>query len=137
LSIEFRREWFTPEMCRAEPDKWFVFGDNVKRVGKGGQAIIRDEPNAIGIITKKAPNNLPESFLTDKQYLTNCRYIVGDLQTREYKLICGDIVVFPVDGVGTGRANLPTKAPSTYVFLRSAISSLCNTYGVTNKFEEI
>ena len=31
--------------------KLFVFGDNTYRVGKGGTAAVRDEPNAMGVVT--------------------------------------------------------------------------------------
>lgn len=41
----------------------FVFGDNLIREGYGGAAILRDEPNTYGFITKKYPDNKNESFL--------------------------------------------------------------------------
>jgi len=46
---------YTPEILKANPDKVYLFGDNLEKVGRGpgaGQAIIRDEPNAYGIPKK-------------------------------------------------------------------------------------
>jgi len=40
----------------------YIFGDNTYRVGKSGQAIIRDENNAFGIVTKVAPSNDTNAF---------------------------------------------------------------------------
>lgn len=46
----------------------FVFGDNFLRRGKKGAAVLRDEPNTYGFITKKYPNNKTESFFSVKEY---------------------------------------------------------------------
>ena len=136
ILIEFREEWYTPEMLRAEPDKIFVFGDNTKRVGKGGQAIIRDEPNALGVVTKWYGNNYPQAFMKDDEYLLNVNTIISDLQVVESYLRAGHTVVWPKDGIGTGRARLSTEAPKTYLFITGTLTYFCNKYGVVNKFEE-
>jgi lantibiotic modifying enzyme len=60
----------TKEYLRNNPNHVFVFGDNLKRRGKGGAAKLRDEPNVYGFITKKAPNNDIDSFYTKKEYDT-------------------------------------------------------------------
>lgn len=66
------RERITRQDLRDEPDKIFLFGDNLKRAGYGGQAKeMRGEKNAVGIPTKKAPNNREESFFTDKEFEAN------------------------------------------------------------------
>ena len=60
----------TPQWLRQHPEYVFVFGDNLQRWGKGGAAVCRDEPNAYGFITKKAPNNNDSSFYRpDEEYL--------------------------------------------------------------------
>lgn len=58
----------TAEYLRAHPECIFVFGDNTIRKGKGGAATLRDEPNTYGFITKKYPNNRPESFYKFREY---------------------------------------------------------------------
>lgn len=58
----------TAKYLRENPTHIFVFGDNLARKGKGGSAALRDEKNTYGFITKKAPNNDPESFYTKEEY---------------------------------------------------------------------
>ena len=58
----------TREYLRANPNSVFVFGDNLIRKGRGGAAILRDEPNTYGFITKKYPNNLDSSFYRPDEY---------------------------------------------------------------------
>lgn len=60
--------WITREYLRANPNHVFVFGDNLLGIGKGGAALLRDEPNTYGFITKKAPNNRESSFYKPEEY---------------------------------------------------------------------
>ena len=58
--------WITREIVQANPDKIFLFGDNLLRVGLGGQAgATRGEPNAVGIPTKKTPAGDEAASFTD------------------------------------------------------------------------
>ena len=66
---------FSVDLVRKNPDKVFLFGDNLKGYGKGGQAIIRNESNAIGIPTKKAPSMDKTAFFTDAEYTSNKKVI--------------------------------------------------------------
>lgn len=62
------RDRVTRETVRTERDKIFLFGDNLLEQGFGGQAAeMRGEENTVGIPTKKAPSNDPNSFFTDKE----------------------------------------------------------------------
>jgi hypothetical protein len=93
--------------CRADaqanPDVLWVFGDNEARVGYGGQAReMRGEPNAIGIATLAAPGR----YWSDDNLARNCAVIDKDMEHLFLALQAGRIVVFPMDGVGTGLANL-------------------------------
>ena len=109
--IEYRK-FITRQMIRNEPDKLFVFGDNLQRKGLGGQAKeMRGEPNAVGIPTKRAPSMDEDAFLVD-----------GDLGLWEHcshndraRLLVhhsnGGIIVWPEDGIGTGLAQLPQRSP--------------------------
>ena len=54
--IEVWDAWYTTELVESNPDCLFVFGDNLKHKGHGGQAIIRDCSNTFGIPTKREPN---------------------------------------------------------------------------------
>jgi hypothetical protein len=57
--------WYTPDLMELNPDTVFVFGDNARRIGKGGQAIIRDYPNALGIATKRIGDMARGSFFEE------------------------------------------------------------------------
>ena len=53
---------------RQNPKHVFVFGDNLLRKGYGGAAILRNEPNVYGFVTKKAPTNNPSDSYTPEEY---------------------------------------------------------------------
>lgn len=123
---------YTRADFHAHPDKLFVFGDNHARQGHGGQAReARGEPNAVGIRTKKAPTYREQDFLSDSDYTLNVTAILEDLQPVFQALRDGKTVVWPADGVGTGIAGLPTRAPETLRFLNTVIDSLMRVYGTT------
>lgn len=101
------------------PNKIFVFGDNLKRKGEGGQAIIRGEENAYGIVTKKSPSSKSSSYFTDDDFDDNKENIDKDIQ--KIKSDGRKIIVFPRDGLGTGLAKLKKKAPKTYKYLKDRL----------------
>jgi hypothetical protein len=114
---------------KKSPDKIFVFGDNNARVGKGGQAIIRDLPNSIGIRTKKGPSSKSVAYYTDLEYEINCLNILEDILKIKSLHLNGKTIVFSKGGYGTGLASLKEKAPKTYHFL---VDSLRNHFEFDN-----
>jgi hypothetical protein len=58
----------TKNFLDANPNAIFVFGDNLRRVGYGGAAVLRDHPQTYGFITKKNPDNMDESFYRPESY---------------------------------------------------------------------
>lgn len=116
MKVEINK-WFSVDECRKyRNEKVYIFGDNLMRRGKGGQAIIRDEPNSYGITTKAKPYSSDESYLNDKMFeIIKC---VIDLEIEVIKNLSKDkIIVFPKDGLGTGLAKLPEKAPKIFSYL--------------------
>ena len=113
--ITKQKRW-TRKSVEADKDHIYIFGDNLLGVGTGGQACIRGLPNAYGIPTKKAPGMNDGDFFTDSEYEDNCKAIVSALARIPY----GDIVL-PEDGLGTGLAELPTRAPRTFAFLEQVL----------------
>jgi hypothetical protein len=111
---------FSVNLVKKNPDKVFLFGDNLKGYGKGGQAIIRDEPNAIGIPTKKAPSMDKTSFFTDAEYTSNKKVIDEAFS----KIPRRKTIVVPKDNLGTGRAQLKQKAPKTWIYLQEKLKEL-------------
>lgn len=106
---------------RANPNVLYIFGDNEARVGRGGQAAeMRDEPNAVGVATLQYPG----IYWSDDNYDHQTLVISQDLIPVVEALRAGRTVVFPLDGIGTGLANLPTSAPRTFAFLQACIADL-------------
>lgn len=117
--MTFRRmEFITRQFVKDNPDCVFLFGDNVARVGFGGQAReMRGEPNTIGIVTKKRPAWNDTAFFTDSEYEENCRLIDNDFERVDAAAKAGKIIVAPVYGIGTGRAAMRNHAPETFLYL--------------------
>lgn len=116
---------------QANPAHMFLFGDNDKRVGLGGQAKeMRGEENAVGVRTKWSPSMKPSAFFDDK----NLEQIVGmideDLAPAYKHLREGGVVVIPSDGLGTGLSELPTRAPLVNDFLTQRLRHLETIDGV-------
>jgi hypothetical protein len=111
---------YSVALLRKHPDKVFLFGDNLKGYGKGGQAIIRDEINAIGIPTKKSPSMDKTAFFTDTEYTYNKKVI----DEAFMKIPKDKTIVVPKDNLGTGRAQLTTKAPKTWLYLQEKLKEL-------------
>lgn len=105
---------------RANPDVAYLFGDNLMETGLGGQAKeMRGEPNAFGIPTKKLPNMLTPSFFTDDDYDEATMAIWRAF--HKVKEAGFWVVVIPMDGLGTGLAQLDKRAPRIYKFLQETL----------------
>jgi len=109
---------YTDVDVKANPNTIYIFGDNTKRVGTGGQAQIRNNPNAMGIATKLAPSMEESAFMTDTDLDNNKAIIDADIAKIK---ATGKSVVLPKDGLGTGLAKLKEKAPETYKYLKQRL----------------
>ena len=110
------------------PGIYYVFGDNDQREGLGGQAgQMRGENNAIGVRTKRAPNNNEDSFYADGTGDIN--KVMEDFEVIEAHLRVGKTVVFPTEGVGTGLSELPTRAPEINAWIEQKMDDLLSEYG--------
>ena len=123
----------SPELLRENPNKFYLFGDNLEGKGKGGQAIVRDEPNAIGIPTKKAPRRDESAYFTDDELRDNKAAIDKAFD----KLPDDAVIVIPEDGLGTGLADLPRRAPKTFAYLESKIDRLRKTRKVSEMQKDV
>jgi len=110
---------------KANSDILYLFGDNLRRTGLGGQAKeMRYEPNTIGIVTKKYPSNSESSFMTDDEFADNRVRIAEDIQKVKDAWATGKYKSITIPLIGIGLAKLPEKAPSTYQFLIEQLDSL-------------
>ena len=121
-------EHYTPQDCASHRDWLFVFGDNFLRKGKGGQAVIRDEENAVGIATKKRPSMKEDAFLADADYDEWEAFNAFNYARLESYLAAGGVVVWPTN-IGMGRAELPARAGKIYTQLVSWAWGWRDRYG--------
>jgi len=116
--------FYSVALCRLNPDLFFVFGDNMQRVGMGGQAIIRQQPNIIGVATKRDPGT---GFMTDCPF--DMGQVMTDLMKVERLIAEGKRVVVPITkegriSLGCGLAELPYRAPLVYATIEAWFRSL-------------
>jgi len=106
---------------KANPNVIYVFGDNESRWGLGGQAKeMRGEPNAVGVATLKAPG----IFWNDGDAARQCAVLDADFAPILRALADGKTVVFPLDGVGTGLADLANRSPASFAHLLEIVASI-------------
>jgi hypothetical protein len=120
------QDWIERKDLIESPDKLFVFGDNMARVGLGGQAaVMRGEPNAVGVPTKWSPGMSNKDFFSDADLPLILPVIEKDLEKIRKHLESGRDVVIPADGLGTGLSQLPKRAPKIFQLLEKSIRDLC------------
>ncbi|WP_037500648.1 hypothetical protein [Sphingomonas jaspsi] len=116
---------YSADLCRGNPLHVFLFGDNLMRRGFGGQAIIRCEPNAFGVPTKREPDNRLESFFEDGNARDQQALVTAILMVKAMARTM-DVVVPVLPGtdepsLGCGLANLPNNAPNLYQLIVSQL----------------
>lgn len=110
---------------RNNPDVLYVFGDNVDRMGLGGQAgEMRGEPNAVGVATKWSPSMRETSFFNDSDYEHISKIIDTDFEPLFKAALKEKTIILPADGLGTGLSKMPTRCPKLYRLLRSYVETL-------------
>lgn len=92
----------TKEYLQNNPNHIFVFGDNKDRDGFSGAAILRNEHNTYGFITKKRKTHNDQDYYKPSEYFSVFRY--------EYDLLCDEIESNPdkkylISKFGSGVAN--------------------------------
>lgn len=121
---------------RADRHSLYVFGDNLARTGgapdasgrsnpRAGQAAAcRDEPNAVGIPTKKLPSMKDGSFFSDADFDAVKPIIQAEFVRLADHLRAGGTVVLPASGIGTDRAQLAERAPRIRQFIDRCFAHL-------------
>lgn len=96
------RKYVDEEFLRNNPDCIFVFGDNLERRGKGGAAMLRDEPNTYGFITKKRPMNADSAFYHPSEYR---EVYEAEITKLEEEVAKNPDSCYLISKVGAGLAN--------------------------------
>jgi hypothetical protein len=120
-------EKITRDYVKKHPKYLFLFGDNLKGEGYGGQAKeMRGEPNCHGIPTKINPSMKEDAFFNDNMFIEIIDFydnifdmILAGFRAGEYEAI-----VIPTAGLGTGLAQLEKRAPKIYNYLLQKIKYL-------------
>lgn len=110
-------EKYSRKLCEDNLDKMYVFGDNLAGYGTGpksGQAVIRGCSNAFGIPVKRYPSMAVGSFFTDQP--CEREHMLGALR-QLYSLGKHYTIVFPSNGIGTGRAKMQENSPALFAEL--------------------
>lgn len=121
----YRQKIITRDDVQNRRSAVFVFGDNMQRKGFGGQAkAMRGEPNSIGVPTKWAPNTHDSSYFSDHDF-DRVRDAIDEAFRKIWLLQRQGLdVVIPTDGLGTGLALLPTRAPRIHRYIEEHIAAL-------------
>jgi hypothetical protein len=94
------------------PEILVIFGDNLERRGLGGQAKeCRGEPNCLGIPTKRSPGRNIGDYLYDLDIAQAGKVISQGFIIARDALLRGQDVAYPFSGIGSGRAQLESRAP--------------------------
>ena len=105
----------------------YIFGDNLARIGFGGQAReMRGEPNSFGIATKRQPShNYYEDYFHDEE--EDVMKILKDefeKLDKEIFLLLYQAIVIPMDGIGTGLSRMQQYAPKALEFINQKLKEL-------------
>ena len=95
--------FITKDFLLENPNCIFIFGDNNKRMGLGGAAKLRYEPNTYGFITKKAPSFNILDYYDIEEYRPVFNIELNNLD----KYINNNLdKIFLISRLGAGLANL-------------------------------
>lgn len=130
-----RQKMIYREDLQANPRMLYIFGDNLQRIGYGGQAAeMRGEPNAFGIATKRTCGHLPQDYFYDtegdvKAVLRSEFARLEETLKEELEVDKPDYfkyigVVIPLDGIGTGLSRMPEFAPKMLAFIEKRFEQL-------------
>lgn len=118
-------DFITRPDLQANPGTLFVFGDNMKERGLGGQARqMRGEPNAVGIPTKWKPTMESDAYFIDSDFPAVQGLIDERFNALLDHLRSGGRVVWPSSGIGTGLADLKNRAPRIWDYIETRRNAL-------------
>lgn len=121
MTIVIRQKRIVREDLQANPDVLYAFGDNEARTGMGGQAgEMRHQPNAVGVVTKRSPSRYPSAYFGDGDF----DHVKPMIDAAFARLRAAPVVVIPLDGLGTGLAELPQRAPKIHRYILDRIAEL-------------
>jgi len=94
--------FITRHYLREHPNEIFVFGDNSLHRGKRGAAVLRDEPNTYGFLTKKYPSLNKDAFFKPSEYELVYR---REIRKLIYEIGRNSGKIYLISKLGAGLAN--------------------------------
>ena len=114
----FHGKWNPEDVYQAGDDFVWVFGDNMKRMGLGGQACIRHCGHTIGLRTKNSPSTSSVSdFFSDAFMAKNKKVINEDIGKIFSAWKSGKNIVLSANGYGNGLAEMDRRATFSWLYL--------------------
>lgn len=123
-----KMKFYNPEICSKHKNAIFVFGDNMIGKGTGGQACIRYCENSFGIPTKHLPARHEKAYFSDNDYNNVIPVLKEKFIQLNEELKSGKTIIWPEDGIGTGLADLPNRAPKIYAYIQKCFERLEELY---------
>ena len=117
------KRW-TREQVADDRSTLYVYGDNDIGRGTRGQAVIRGLPNAFGVPTKRLPALHEAAFYSDANFQEHCDAITKAVDRIITAMPHFERIALPEDGLGTGLAQLPQRAPRVSAFLEQQLARL-------------
>lgn len=122
MNIKIHKGFWTRDEVARDVDSVYVFGDNVQDsftnyIPSSTQAVIRNLENTVGIFTKLDRHWSKDSFYNDEMFPLFAMGLDVDITYLKQVLDEGKTIVFPEDGIGTGKAMLKEKAPMCWEYL--------------------
>jgi hypothetical protein len=123
--VQYTEKKYNSALLRANPDVLFVFDDNLLGTGKSGQAIIRNEPNAIGVPTKRVASRTKNSYFGTPENIEEEKAAIDAAFDKiRAAVTSGKRVYFPSEGLGAGTAQLAKRSPELYAYVNYQIDDL-------------
>ena len=131
-----QKKFYNRQEVAENTDKVYLFGDNIKdatdaangnpHVPVKTQAVIRGLDNAIGIPTKRNREHYADSYFgnTDGDFNLFKKGVDEAIAKARQAIAEGKQVIIPAEGIGTGAAQLQTKAPRLYEYLQNELNKL-------------
>jgi len=118
---------YTRHAVAFDKNTTYVFNDNKADADtnyspRSTQAVIRGLPNAIGICTKKNRFTRSSSYLSNADFEWFKHHVDSVLE----KLNQHEKVCLPTLYLGTGNAELDTRAPVLFAYLKESIDNFVN-----------
>lgn len=115
---------FTVQQCDLNPEKIYVFNDNLDRHGDSLETRIRKLPNSFGLRTKKDSGSVLSSYFYDSDFLWFTKIVLEDMEKLQ-ELNKTKTIVFNGKGYGNGASKLHTNAPRCYKYLVNHLNTFC------------